>query len=113
MIAPDNVYTVDLLIAAGTGVSSSYDARGHILAGLILPAALTSTSMGIAFSEDGVNFVPVFPQSGGAVAITVGTSRFVSLSLTGIASLPGFIRLTCGSTEVADRVVKAVFRPLS
>jgi hypothetical protein len=113
MIPADPVFASKVTIANGATASSAAISQGYGLVGIATPAALTSTTTGLELSFDqGATWLPVKDQDGNAIAIALGTSRYVALSLAGMPGLPGQIRLAAGSAEGGDRTLTLFFRQL-
>lgn len=113
MIPADPVFSTVVTIASGATQSSAAEAKGFGLVGIITPAALTSTTTGLELSvDDGATWLPIKNADGDSIAIALGTSRYVTLSLADMPGLPGQIRLAAGSAEGADRSLTLFFRQL-
>ena len=91
--------------------NNSIDMRGLVLVGLVMPAALTSTSITFKFSDDNTTFYDLYDTSGNQVSITVAASRWVGLlpeDFTGMR----YMKINMGSVEGDDRTIKAVMRSM-
>lgn len=78
------------------------------LVGVILPAALTSTTMTIQPSNDGTNALTHYDYAGAIPAYPVAASVYLSVDpalYKGCNSL----RVVMGSAEGADRTIQLVF----
>lgn len=99
-------FTID--ISDDDNLSDAVDCSGYRIAALRMPAALTSTA--ITFTEcetaDGT-FLAVYAGES-AVSETVAASHTVSIS-TNAEALSGlkYVKLAMGSSEAADRTIKA------
>jgi len=72
---------------------------------------MTGTAITFDFSVDGTNFYDVVETNGTEVSYTVSAGNVVRVDPSGWAfASSGFIRLTSGSTEAADRDIKLIFR---
>lgn len=78
------------------------------LVGLFTPAALTSTTLAIQVSHDGITWVPVHVAEGTAYSVTVGPGRYVAIP-PAISIGWGYIRIV-GIAEAADRQIVARFQ---
>lgn len=113
MIPADPVFSTVVTIANGATASSAADANGFGLVGIATPASLTSTTTGLELSNDGgATWLPIRNAAGDAIAIALGTSRYVTLSLADMPGLPGQIRLSVGSAEGGARSLTLFFRQL-
>ena len=104
--------TVDVTIANGQTTSGEAAlSNGQTLVGVILPAALTSTSMTFtAATAAGGTFVPVYDVGGAAAySITVGTSRYVPVDPRVFAGIR-YLKAVGGSTEGGSRTITLVVR---
>ena len=82
MYQQDKIETKTLTISSGESVSDALDLRGKTLIGLIMPSALTSTSMNFELSVDNDSFSDMYDTDGNKIAITVASSRFISIDGT-------------------------------
>ena len=102
-----------LAIASGATTSAVVHLRDYMLAGIILPAALTSTAITFTAcdTKDGT-FVAVYDSDGNAVSVTAAAARAVGLSGAEADALApfAFIKLVCGTAEGGDRVIKLVLK---
>lgn len=91
---------------AGT-TSSAIQIGGASMVALILPAALTSTTVTFTASDTQAGtFVPVYKSDGTAVSATVAASRAVALP---VELFPfNWIKLVTGSAEGAARTIKVL-----
>jgi len=99
-------------IANGGTTSQALRVMGAIL-GIILPSALTSTTIAIhgCDTADGT-FVPIYDANGNAVSLAAAASRAIGLSgdeADAVAPF-SFIKLVCGSAEGAAREIKVCSR---
>ena len=95
-------------IALGDTTSEVIELRDYMLAGIILPAALTSTAITFTVSDARAGtFVGLYDSDGNVVSLAVGTSRAVGLSgaeADALAPFP-FVKLVCGTAEAAARSI--------
>jgi hypothetical protein len=102
-----------VIVASGGTTSAAFAVGAGAIAGLITPAALTSTSIAFhaADSQDGT-FKPVYDSDGNAVAFSVGTSRAVGASGAEADALAPFewFKLVCGTSEGGDRTFQIVVK---
>jgi|TARA_Y100000004_G_scaffold36918_1_gene39647 hypothetical protein len=106
-----NVKEVTIDISANTTQSSSVNTDGMLLTGIVFPAAMTGTAVTFDFSVDGTNFYDVKETDGTDVSYTVSAGDVVRVDPSGWAfASSGFLRVTSGSAEAADRDIKLIFR---
>jgi hypothetical protein len=107
----DMLENTDLLIdvSESATVSNALDMRGKTLVGLIMPAALTSTSITFTGSDDNVTFRALTNTSGTALTVTVSASKHICIVPADFASVR-WLKLIMGSSEGADRTIIAVMR---
>lgn len=114
----DPVRRVAFTVANGAAVSDDHNLLGHVVHGVITPAAFTSTTIGFDqwvvpdpdYPHVG-RWVPVYDADGNEVSITVAADRFTVIPPS---TLPyaAQTRIRTGSTEGADRRVVLVTRQL-
>ena len=91
--------------------SSSINADNMLLCGVVFPAAMTGTTITFDYSVDGSNWVDVFETDGTEVSYTVSAGNVVRVDPSGWAfASNGYLRITSGATEAADRKIKLLFR---
>ena len=106
-----NVKEVTIDVSANGTQSSSVNTDGMLLTAIVFFAAMTGTAITFDFSVDGTNFYDVVETNGTEVSYTVSAGNVVRVDPSGWAfASSGFIRLTSGSTEAADRDIKLIFR---
>jgi flagellar basal body rod protein FlgG len=106
-----NVKEVLIDVSDNATISSGVNTDGMLLTGLVFPAAMTGTEVTFDFSIDGTNWYDVVETDGTAVTYTVTAGDAVRVDPSGWAfASSGFIRVTSGSTETADRSIKLIFR---
>tara|TARA_R100001463_G_scaffold130936_1_gene190672 strand:+ start:17691 stop:18029 length:339 start_codon:yes stop_codon:yes gene_type:complete len=106
-----NVKQVTIDVSANGTQSSSVNTDGMLLTGIVFPAAMTGSAITFDFSVDGTNFYDVKETDGTDVSYTVSAGDVVRVDPSGWAfASSGFIRLTSGSTEAADRDILLIFR---
>lgn len=79
------------------------------LVGLITPAALTATAFTFEVSDDGVTYYPVYDQTGTAISIPVGTSRWTVIP-PAISFGWGYIKLAAAGAEAGARQIIGRFQ---
>jgi hypothetical protein len=104
--------TTDVTIANGATLSTAADlSNGQTLAGLILPAALTSTAITFTMCDTSAGtFVPVYAAGGAAVySLTVGAARYVPVDRDAFAGAK-FVKVVGGSSEGGARTIRLSLR---
>ena len=106
-----DVKEVLLDVSANGTTSNGVSTDGMLLTGLVFPAAMTGSAVTFDFSIDGTNWYDVVETDGTEVSYTVTAGDAVRVDPSGwaFASI-GFLRVTSGSTEAADRSIKLIFR---
>jgi hypothetical protein len=106
-----NVKEVLIDVSDNATISSGVNTDGMLLTGIVFPAAMTGTELTFDFSIDGTNWYDVVETDGTAVTYTVTAGDAVRVDPSGWAfASSGFIRVTSGSAEAADRSIKLIFR---
>ena len=91
--------------------STGVQTDGLLLSGIVLPATMTGTAITFDFSFDGSTWVDVVETDGTEVSYTVSAGNVTRVDPSGWAfASSGFIRVTSGSAEAADRSIKLIFR---
>lgn len=90
-------------IASGASLSDLIDVKGT-LAGLIFPAAMSSATLTIQSSYDGVVFNDIINDDGTAYTVTITSSKFVALNWQKLLGARN-IRLKTVSTESGARTI--------
>ena len=91
--------------------SAGVSTDGMLLAGIQFPAAMTGTTITFDYSVDGSSWVDVFETDGTEVSYTVSAGNVVRVDPSGWAfPSNGYLRITSGATEAADRKIKLLFR---
>ena len=72
-------------------------------------SAMTGTAVTFDYSVDGTNFADIKETDGTEVSYTAGDAIRIDPSGWAFAG-GGFIRITSGSTEAADRKIKLLFK---
>lgn len=101
-------------IPDGQTVSGAASLEGDTLVGLILDAALDSTSLSFQVSDAvGGTYLALYDDAGNAIAATVAASRAVSLAPAEFSGWR-FIKVVGGSAQSgADTIIKLVTRPVA
>jgi hypothetical protein len=101
--------TQTVTISSGQTTSDAVNLNGFGMVGLILPSALTSTSMTFTGSQDNSTFTALYNTAGVQLAITLAASRiilFVPGDFVGI----NYLKLVAGSAEGSDRLIQVISR---
>jgi hypothetical protein len=109
--APIRIDDTAATIAISTTTSGAIDMGGMNLVGLIMPAAMTGTSMTFQGSVDGTNYFDLYDSSGTQLSITIAASRFILLVPADFAAVR-YLKLVSGSSEAAERSINLVHRML-
>ena len=98
-------------ISDNATTSSAAQCDGLLLSGIVFPAAMTGSTVTFDFSFDGTNWVDVVETDGTAVQYSVTAGDVVRVDPSGWAfASPGFLRVTSGSSEAADRTINLIFK---
>ena len=98
-----------LTIPLGSTVSNAFSLEAYTLVGLKLPAAMTSTTLGLQNSIDGITFFDVYNTDGNKMEWTIAAGYGYSLLP---ADTAGFfnLKLKVGSSEAAARDIIIICR---
>jgi len=103
--------SVTIDVSADANNSSGISTDGMLLSGIIFPGTMTGSALTVDFSLDGTNWYDVVETDGTEVSYTVSAGNAVRVDPSGWAfASSGFIRVTSGSTEAADRKITLIFR---
>ena len=98
-------------VSADATNSLGVNVENMLLCGVVFPATMTGTAITFDYSVDGSSWIDVFETDGTEVSYTVSADNVVRVDPSGWAfASNGFIRITSGSTEAADRKIKLLFR---
>lgn len=112
-IPADPILTREVTVANGQTISSDVDLRGHVVVGVVTPAALTSTSLTFQQKLDGeTTWKTIHDREGTAYTVTVAADRFVAIPPGDVAAFRN-TRLVMGSAEGGARTIKLVLRALN
>jgi hypothetical protein len=91
--------------------SSGVQCDGLLLSGIQFPATMTGTAITLDFSFDGSTWVDVVETNNTEVTYTVSPGNVVRVDPSGWAfAAIGFLRVTSGSSEAADRQINLIFK---
>ena len=91
--------------------SSAAQCDGLLLSGIVFPAAMTGTAVTFEFSFNGTTWYDVVETDGTEVSYTVSAGNVVRVDPSGWAfASPGFLRISSGSSEAADRTINLIFK---
>jgi len=96
-------------VPIGTKVSNGVDLHGTVAVGFLFPADMTSTSMTIHGSIDGVNFFECMNDTGLEMEVAFKANGYTCLSPDDLSSIR-FIQLHMLSDEVAEREIIIISR---
>jgi hypothetical protein len=98
-------------ISVDTTNSISVNTDGMLLTGIIFPATMTGTAVTFDYSLDETSWYDVVETDGTEVSYTVTAGDVVRVDPSGWAfASSGYIRITSGSAEAADRKITLIFR---
>ncbi len=98
-------------VSADATNSSGAQCDGLLLSGIEFPATMTGTAVTFDFSYDGSSWVDVVETDGTEVSYTVSAGNVVRVDPSGWAfAAIGFLRVTSGSSEAADRKINLIFK---
>jgi hypothetical protein len=98
-------------VSADATNSSGVQCDGLLLSGIQFPATMTGTAITLDFSFDGSTWVDVVETDGTEVSYTVSAGDMVRVDPSGWAfAAIGFLRVTSGSSEAADRQINLIFK---
>jgi hypothetical protein len=105
-MATGDLAVVEVTVANGGTTSNAFDARGHAITGVELPAALTSTALTfeVARALAGA-YKALEDDAGNPVAMVVAADKVVAPASEDAPALFGlpFVKLVLGSAEGAER----------
>ena len=100
-------------IAASATTSDAIELRDYAMAGFIMPATLTSTTMTFTVCDTKAGtYVPLYDSDGNQISLPVAAARAIGLSGTEADALAPFawVKLVGGSTEVSARSVACLLK---
>ena len=98
-------------VSANNTTSSAAQCDGLLLSGILFPAAMTGTAVTFDFSFNGTTWYDVVETDGTEVSYTVSAGNVVRVDPSGWAfASPGFLRISSGSSEAADRTINLIFK---
>ena len=98
-------------ILNGNDTSDTFDLFGARLVAILYPDAMTGANLNIEGSLDGTNFFNLFNTTGIQLIIPVTTSGLMLFLPSDLAGLR-FVRFKSDATELADRTITGLVRPL-
>ena len=105
------VKSVLIDISEDTTNSTGVKSDGLLLSGIKFPAAMTGSTITFDHSIDGTTWKNVVETDGTEVSYTVTADSVVRVDPSGWAfAAVGWIRITSGSAEAADRSIELFFR---
>lgn len=103
-----SVFTQTATIANAATTSDAMSQDGGALAGFVMPAAFTGTSVTFTVSGDGVTYQALYDETNTLVSVTVAASRSYAAPAA-LAAWPQF-KIVSGSAEGAQRLILCVFK---
>jgi hypothetical protein len=104
-------------ILSGASVSSSVYVGGHIITGLLMPAAWSAAGLTFQASRDGVDWLDVYDEDGEVIVASAGASRLIILTKRWLEPV-AFIQLRSGTAAApvnqgAERTIVILTSPLT
>lgn len=101
-------------IASGQTISGSISLQGTVIMGIIMPVALTGTTLYLNVSTDGITFYNIVNTAGSPYGITATGSvgNYVALD-PNIVGGANYVQLQSQAAEAATRSFQLVVRALS
>lgn len=96
-------------IASSAQTSDSIALNGFGMVGLILPSALTSTTMTFTGSQDDSTYTALYNTSGSQLSITVAASRLILFTPGDFVGI-NYIKLVSGTAEGGSRSISVISR---
>lgn len=93
-------------IAISTTTSGAVDLAGTDLIAILLPAAMTGTSIKFQASVDGTNFYDIYDGAGALASITTAADHYVQVPAS--VAPARWLKLVSGSTELAERTIQLI-----
>lgn len=102
----------DVVIASGGTDSAEIDLTGgYTLVGVILPATMTGTTIGLKVAkQSGGTYVPI-KDGASDVALTSAASKCIYFD-TKYTLCARYVKIVSGTSEGADRTVTALYRQI-
>ena len=98
-------------ISSDANNSLGVNTDGMLLTGIVFPAAMTGSTVTFDFATDNSSWVDVVETDGTEVTYTVSAGDVVRVDPSGWAfASSGYLRITSGSSEAADRNITFIFR---
>lgn len=111
MIAADPIYTEPSIVANGGTESAIVALNGHVIVGIAVPAAITSTTAELQTTIDGSTWLPIYDRLGTKYTLDLVAGRYIALPPGEIAGLHN-VRIKTGTAEGAARTFQLVLRKL-
>ncbi len=96
-------------IASGQTASGAIDLQGLLLCQLIMPSALTGTSISFQSSHDNVTFNDVYNDTNTQITITVAVDRTYNIDPKDFAGVR-YLKIVSNASEGADRSIGVMTR---
>ena len=98
-------------ISGDANNSLGVNTDGMLLTGIIFPAAMSGSNVTFDFATDNSSWVDVVETDGTETSYTVSAGNILRVDPSGWAfASNGYIRVTSGSSEAADRNITLIFR---
>lgn len=115
--APVGRETDTVTIANGTSLSPAIDLAGHVLLGIVIPAAWTAANVTFQVSADGVTYGNYFDSTGTEITVIAAAGQYLQLSAATFVGVR-FAKIRSGTNSVpvnqgSDRILTLVGRVLA
>jgi len=102
----DGCISHTVTVSSGDTASTGVATGGKPLVGIVLPSALTSSSLSLYASTDGTTYYPIYDNLGVACDAQVAASRWVATYWPDL--FVPYIRLEMASAEGAERSIMLI-----
>jgi len=101
--------TTTVTVSSGQTTSNAVNCQGLGIVGVIMPAALTSTTFSFTGSQDDTTYSAFYNASGTQLSVTCAASRIILFTPGDLIGLQ-YIKLVMGSSEGSDRLIQVITR---
>jgi hypothetical protein len=113
----NEVNNQDVTIAASASLSGAARLpNGHVLVGIVMPAAWTAANLTFQASEDGAAYANLYDENGNEVTVTAAAARYIRLAPADWCAAP-FLKVRSGAAasavnQAAARTLTLITRPV-